>query len=582
LAKDGKDLMKDLTKKDQKITGAHYTPTLLANFVAEQIMAVLSQVKKYDNIRVLDPAVGDGELLISILQELSNKKYTNIEVIGFDTNRDALNSAKARIKNIFPNISLCLRSEDFLYYSLNNHPNIGNLDLFKSAPDKPFDIVIANPPYVRTQVMGSIRSQTLAKNFGLSGRIDLYHAFILAISRVLRPGGIAGIIVSNRFMTTKTGAFVRQSIIDQFDIIHVWDLGDTRLFQAAVLPAVLILKRKKAQSFLRESKFTSIYSTSGKKPNKRYKNIIEAIKQGNGVIEVNDGAQYYVKNGRLNNDKVRTGVWRITTEEIENWLAKIKKNTCCTFRDIGRIRVGVKTTADRVFIRSDWESLPEEERPELLRSLITHHAARRFKAIQLKKEIKILYPHMAIKEKRVPININDFPRSDKYLNKYRSILEKRDYLIKAGRKWYEIWVPQDPEAWKEPKLVFWDIAKKPTFWIDLTGSVVNGDCYWICCEKSSQKDLLWLALAIGNSAFIEEYYDAIFHNKLYAGRRRFITQYVEKFPLPNPSAEISRRIIQISKEIYKKTPSSLVLDLEKELNQLVLKAFGLGVEKILR
>ena len=35
----------------------------------------------------------------------------------------------------------------------------------------------------------------------------------------------------------------------------------------------------------------------------------------------------------------------------------------------------------------------------------------------------------------------------------KDILEKRNYIKKANRKWYEIWVPQQPENWKKTKLV---------------------------------------------------------------------------------------------------------------------------------
>jgi len=44
----------------------------------------------------------------------------------------------------------------------------------------------------------------------------------------------------------------------------------------------------------------------------------------------------------------------------------------------------------------------------------------------------------------------------------------------SGREWYEIWVPQDPAAWDQPKLVFRDISEEPMFWIDHDGAVVNG------------------------------------------------------------------------------------------------------------
>jgi hypothetical protein len=133
------------------------------------------------------------------------------------------------------------------------------------------------------------------------------------------------------------------------------------------------------------------------------------------------------------------------------------------------------------------------------------------------------------------------------LEKHRDALEARTYLIEAGRKWYELWVPQNPAAWALPKLVFPDISDKPIFWIDTDGGVVNGECYWLQCENKDEHDLLWLALAVANSTFIEAFYDHRFNNKLYAGRRRYITQYVELFPLPNPTCVESVMIIALGK-----------------------------------
>jgi hypothetical protein len=152
--------------------------------------------------------------------------------------------------------------------------------------------------------------------------------------------------------------------------------------------------------------------------------------------------------------------------------------------------------------------------------------------------------------KRCAVNLDRYPNTKAYLERHRERLEKRSYVIEAGRQWYEIWVPQDPLAWRFPKLVFRDIARKPVFWIDEEGSIVNGDCYWMTCEEPANVDLLWLAAAVGNSTFIEAFYDHRFPNKLYAGRRRFITQYVEEFPLPAPDGDIGGAIIKAAKAAY--------------------------------
>lgn len=118
--------------------------------------------------------------------------------------------------------------------------------------------------------------------------------------------------------------------------------------------------------------------------------------------------------------------------------------------------------------------------------------------------------------------------------------------------------------------------------MDLTGSVVNGDCYWLMCENVGQTELLWLALAVANSSFIETYYDHRFNNKLYAGRRRFITQYVQEFPLPSCETDIGKELIEIAKRIYELTPSREASRLERRLNDLVWFSFGFSLKETSR
>lgn len=557
--------MRTAQPDERKSTGAHYTPDVLAGFVAQQIIKSLDVSSKTERLRILDPGCGDGELLLMLAEQLFQKGFLNFEVFGFDTNQSAVNVAQARLREEFGNLKISIKCNDFLSIVLQYYSAGENRNLFNPIPPEHYDLIISNPPYVRTQVMGAKKAQVLANRFGLTGRVDLYYAFLLGIAKVLKPGGILGIIVSNRFMTTKSGSSVRQNILKLYDVLHVWDLGDTRLFEAAVLPAVLLLKRKNGLGAATKSKFTSIYTTNGQDEPERCRNAIAALNLS-GVVQTDRGERFLVQQGMLDHGEIPDGVWRIANGSNDEWLATVKKHTALTFGEIGKVRVGIKTTADKVFIRSDWGN----DSPELLRPLTTHHIGRRFKAEQPKS--KVLYPHETVNGRKRAVNLDLYPKSKAYLEGHRAILEGRDYVMKSGRSWYEVWVPQNPEQWEKPKLVWREITQEPTFWIDLSGTIVNGDCYWLTSEN---EDLLWLALAVGNSTFIEQFYDHRFHNKLYAGRRRFLTQYVELFPLPNPNSPLSQKIIIIAKQIFKLIPSPQIENYETELNNLVWEAFGL-------
>lgn len=546
---------------EEKGEGATYTPLLLARFVAAKLVEAADLGQPGAALRVLDPAVGDGALLVSLLAALAGRGQLPIQVCGFDTDPRALITAQSRLASTFPGVELELRNEDFLDHALAN----------ANSKHAKFDLIIANPPYVRTQIMGSSRSQALAESFGLKGRVDLYHAFLIAISKAISADGAAGIIVSNRFMTTRGGARIREALRTELAIQHVWDLGDTKLFNAAVLPSVLIAKKTRLASPIH---FSSIYQTN-EQAAAAAPDPIQAL-AASGVVAVADGRRFAVQHGLLDTQGSLDGVWRMATRDTEAWFAAIEAHSWGTFRDVGKIRVGVKTCADAVFIRDDWDSLPAAQRPELLRPLTTHHIARRFRALSPTSTRRILYPHEVVHGQRRAVDLSHYPGSRAYLESHQRPLSARRYVMESGRKWYELWVPQNPDLWANPKLVFRDISESPTFWMDLDGTIVNGDCYWLVAEKDRQ-DLLWLSVAIANSKFIELFYDRKFNNKLYAGRRRFISQYVEQFPLPDPSAAISRQLIQLSKSLYAKagTRDAAVALLEQELDQLVWRAFGL-------
>lgn len=547
---------------ESKASGVTYTPRELADFVADQMLAI-ADLPRGRPVRVLDPAVGHGELLHCLLARLPDE----VEVYGFETDAAALAVAASRLTDDYPLARINLIEGSFLDHVLDDFSD----GLFSRG--ETYDLIIANPPYVRTQIIGAARAQELALQFGLAGRVDLYFAFLLGMARVLAPSGSAGIIVSNRFMTTRAGGTIREALARGFRLRSVFDLGDTKLFDAAVLPAVIVADgRGKAEAAM-PVRFTTIYEAKAKTASQKADSAIAALERS-GVVGLPGGRTFEVQHGTLHNDADPSGVWRLSSDRVSAWLETVDANSWARFGEIGKVRVGVKTTADKIFIRRRWE-----DQLELLRPLTTHKIARRFRADTTRECAQILYPHEVVNGRRAAVDLDKFPASRAYLEAHREKLESRTYVIEGGRQWYEIWVPQNPNDWQGPKLVFRDICEQPTFWVDLDDTIVNGDCYWLK-PKSGMADALWLALAVANSTFIEQFYDRRFNNKLYAGRRRFITQYVEQFPLPDPVAALSREIIERTKMLYERVAERDVATLEAELDGLVWRSFGLSAEEV--
>ena len=563
----------------EKIAGITYTPKILSDFVAQEVTeAYTPSTSSEQQIRILDPAIGAGELVISLLEQLSPHKelFDRVQVNGFDTDRNAISVSYSRISKLFPHIDIILRQENFLDYFLKYYGLNWKFNLFNPDTLRGYDLIIANPPYVRTQILGAEKSRLLAAHFKLKGRIDLYYPFLRALASVLKPEGILGAILSNRFMTTRSGRGLRELIRNRFSILKVWDLGDTKLFKAAVLPGLILTGGKTSNLSQNPVPFTSIYECppTGSAEHSA-QNPIDALSL-EGLCKLKDGRYFKINQGFLDISGPDHQIWRLATKRGNTWLKTVAQNTWGTFRSLGKIRVGVKTCADSVFIRSDWDTI-KTGRPELLQPLTTHHIANPFQPLVSTSQRELLYPHRVIDGKRQAVPLQNYPKSKTYLEKHREILESRNYVLEAGRKWYELWVPQQPDAWSQTKLVFRDISQKSTFWIDTEGTIINGDCYWLAVDRPEQSDLLWLAAAVGNSSFIEKFYDYHFHNKLYSGRRRFITQYVEKFPLPDPDLDLCQQIIMLAKKIHKTNFGETKL-MEQESNRMVWQAFGVPIE----
>jgi len=515
-----------------KNNGIIYTPQAMADYLSNLVLNNTRKLPK-NTIRVLDPAIGDGELIISLLSQLKKRISENIQisVVGFETNKSAINTTSQRIMSNFPNVNIDIKNIDFIEFMLNGKNKIGL-----------FDYVIANPPYVRTQILGADKAQKISNLIGLTGRVDLYYAFLILAETVLSDTGIAGFITSNKFMSIKAGSTVREKLFSNTHLIRIVDFGDTKIFNAAVLPCIIIFR--KGISLPAQTQFTSVYEIFGEEKTLLSNNIFDVI-DTSGFVSLLNGRKFEIKQGILEKNESSSS-WRLATHDSSFWLKKVNDKTWKKFSEIGKIKVGIKTTADNVFIRENWNM--EKNIPELLFPLITHRNAGQIIPNKTQKW-QVLYPYAIQDNKKITLNVFEYPNTIKYLEKHREQLEQREYIRKANRSWFEIWVPQNPLLWQNKKIIFRDITDKPQFWFDKSGAIVNGDCYWIDILPSMNDDILLLALAVANSSFIEKYYDVKFNNKIYAGKRRFMTQYVSDFPLPDPSLPLSREAIKLVNKI---------------------------------
>ncbi len=542
----------------KKRNGAVYTPREFADFLAQRLIKACPVEEREKNkvISILDPAAGNGELLRAMAEAVyATYGEVTLEVAGYEMDAEAAAEARRMLHSSFPSALINISTEDFFTGS--------------SQSNRQYDFIIANPPYVRAQVLDHANAVNLAKAADFSGKLDMYYLFLMYAKRLLSPQGVAGYIVSNKFLTIKSGSTVRDFMVENYSICELIDFGDTKLFSAAVLPCVVVFTLGKTTKE-KDIPFISVYEEKETcdedleiQPGSLFAKIDKDSK-----YRAFDGRLFSIRHGKFSN--ANSGkLWLLSSSGRKEWLKRVEQNTWLQFSDIGKIRVGIKSTADNVFIGNNWAADGSE--PELLRPLITHRDAGQIVPAK-NSRWQVLYPHASHNGKRVALDIQHYPRTKAYLERHYEQLAGRSYVQKANRNWYEIWVPQNPDSWRSRKIVFRDIAEQPQFWLDETGAVVNGDCYWIDIENWVNEDLLYLALAVANSKFIEQFYDARFNTKLYSGKRRYMSQYVEQFPIPFMN-EAAHHAIQMVKNIVTGGAAASKKNNLQELNSLVEEMF---------
>lgn len=281
--------------------------------------------------------------------------------------------------------------------------------------------------------MGREKAQEIAERLNLAGRVDIYYAFLVYTKNVLKKDGISGYITSNKFMTIKAGNSVRNYMIQNYKIHHITDLGDTKLFTASVLPCIMIFSIGETKN-KEEVAVTSVYQElTAVEESTTVGNVFEAI-YNEGLYDIPDGRVFKFQQGCLQSVELDT-TWAISSDENKRWLDQIQSRTWMTLGDVGKIRVGIKTTADNVFIGDDWSG--DNADLELLQPLITHRNAGQIVANN-QNQWQVLYTHTTINGKKVAYDIQQYPKSKAYLMQHFDQLDGRNYVKKANRNWYEI------------------------------------------------------------------------------------------------------------------------------------------------
>jgi adenine-specific DNA-methyltransferase len=481
-----------------------------------------------------------------------------------------------------------------------------------------FDVVIGNPPYVRQEKIKKDKPLLQKQGYEVfTSTADLYVYFYEKGYQLLKQKGVLAYITSNKWMRAKYGENLRKFLKEKTTIIKLIDFGGYRVFEQTVDTCILLFKKEKPpkghtfefltvpsdvkdlESYLRKrSKYLIEQETE---------TVLKRVESWSDVKtwqELRDWQTAYVGNWQtMLQEKLSNNGWTLGDDKVLSLKEKIEKVGKPLKEWDVKIYFGIKTGYNDAFI-IDTETRnrilanckDEEERKrteEIIKPVLRGRDIERYRYKWAGLWI-IIIPAGWTNERRgqedseeffkktFPALYNHFMSFANVKGKGKGLFDRDD----QGDYWWEL-RPCDyyPEFEKE-KIVWQEMSLEPSFAYDDKKFYTNQTAYIMTGEN------LKFLLGVLNSKISKWYMQNLAYS-LSEGAQRWIKQYVEQLPLPPITKEnqsLADQIVQKVQEILTLTQSpdfetsqekqQKVKELEREIDQLVYKLYGLTEEEI--
>jgi len=441
-----------------------------------------------------------------------------------------------------------------------------------------FDVVVANPPYVRGELIGDQKTElkiTPIYNEVYAGSADLYVYFFARAYDLLRQGGQLAFITSNKYLRANYGRGLRQFLSENVQMRAIIDFGDLPVFDAAAYPCIVIGTKPaltlnpfpKGEGLAPAADFHP--SPTGEGQGVR----AVAVKDMDGLENLNGALQHGV---RLQKADLGASEWQIANAAVQSVFAKLKAAGKPLGEYVnGKIYYGIKTGFNEAFV------IDEAKRAELIAADAKSNEI--IKPYLRGRDVKrwiVVNPNLYIIFTRRGIDLENYPAIKAHLEQYKQSLSK-----KAGYGlWYELQssIAYYPEL-ERPKIIYQEIATYRYFSFTTKPYHMNNKCFFIPTD-----DMYLLGLL--NSP-ISWFYLGQIVSKLQGGAYSLQTIYMTQFPVPNALLGLREKIAAKARaclDAAALTPnpspkgegSKRLAKLEGELNALVYQAYGLTDEEI--
>jgi hypothetical protein len=377
--------------------------------------------------RLLDPGSGAGAFIKGVLRWSSTTRSSLPNITGIEIDRR-------------------LALETASQFRGNTHVSVIQGDFLRSESPRKFHYIIGNPPYVsilRLDEQEKTEYKSLYRT--ATGRFDLYMLFFERAIEALEPGGRLVFVTPEKFTYVDSASSLRE-LLGDCDVRRLELLPEDSFGNRVTYPLVTVLEKSKTNRTTR---------------------IVNRVGEEKSVHIPRGGASW---GPLLNGSRIDSGFGQMTD---------VLSAVC------DRISCGVATGADRVFV------FERDELPTGFSQFAWPTVAGRDldpSRLQIETHSVMLVPYDA---DGTLIPLEDLGPFGKYLMEPQVSTRLWKRTCVSRKPWYAFHETPSMSQVLRPKILCKDIARRPTFWIDRSGTTMpRHSIYFIVPRDESILDSL--------------------------------------------------------------------------------------------
>ena len=429
-----------------------------------------------------------------------------------------------------------------------------------------FDIAIGNPPYIRHEKIKYLKP-ALQDHFGdfYTSMADISVYFYKRAAELLRDRGLLTYICTNKFMRSGYGKNLRQFLTTDISLRIFLDFGSVSVFEAAVDTCIVLV-----ENCLSAVNHTLRVVT------------LKEIPEQLDIQEVFQEQAFLMPASQLASDG-----WVLTSGDTITLLEELQ-NTGITLRAcvLDRLYRGIITGCNDAFIidedTRDWLIDEDTGSDELIKPLFRGRDISKWKTnstdlyiIAIASSANREWPWSDASSEREAeqIFVEHYPAIFEHLNRYRDRLILRD---DQGKFYWELRSCAYYAEFNKPKIIYPDISSSMRASWDTTKALCLQTAYILPTNDFS-------LFAILNSRLFDYYAKYKFQslNDPWAGGGlRFIAQYMRPTPIADRTPEQKAELSSLVEQILDDPQNDEVPALEKEIDALVYRLYGLTTKEI--